>query len=42
MTMYRDTCTIVAVAVGAVGVAAARPYSYAPPACGYYPYPPCY
>ena len=29
-------------AVGAVGVAAARPYSYAPPACGYYPYPPCY
>jgi hypothetical protein len=28
-------------AVGAVGVAAARPY-YAPPACGYYPYPPCY
>jgi hypothetical protein len=29
-------------AVGAVGVAAARPYYYAPPACGYYPYPPCY
>ena len=28
-------------AVGAVGVAAARPY-YAPPACGYYPYPSCY
>ena len=28
-------------AVGAVGVAAARPY-YAPQACGYYPYPPCY
>jgi hypothetical protein len=28
-------------AVGAVGAAAARPY-YAPPACGYYPYPPCY
>jgi hypothetical protein len=29
-------------AVGAVGVAAARPYYSAPPACGYYPYPPCY
>lgn len=29
-------------ALGAVGVAAARPYYYAPPACGYYPYPPCY
>jgi hypothetical protein len=29
-------------AVGAVGVAVARPYYYAPPACGYYPYPPCY
>jgi hypothetical protein len=29
-------------AVGAVGAAAARPYYYAPPACGYYPYPPCY
>jgi hypothetical protein len=29
-------------AVGAaVGAAAAAPY-YAPPACGYYPYPPCY
>ena len=25
----------------AVGAAVARPY-YAPPACGYYPYPPCY
>lgn len=30
------------VAVGAVGAAAARPYYYGPPACGYYPYPPCY
>jgi hypothetical protein len=29
------------VAVGAIGAAAAAPY-YAPPACGYYPYPPCY
>ncbi len=29
-------------AVGAaVGAAAAAPY-YPPPACGYYPYPPCY
>jgi len=31
---------------GAAGAAAAaygyRPYGYAPPACGYYPYPPCY
>lgn len=25
----------------AIGAAAAAPY-YAPPACGYYPYPPCY
>ena len=29
------------VAVGAVGAAAAHPY-YGGPACGYYPYPPCY
>lgn len=28
-------------AVGAAAAAAAAPY-YAPPACGYYPYPPCY
>lgn len=28
-------------AVGAAAAAAARPY-YPPPACGYYPYPPCY
>jgi hypothetical protein len=27
--------------VGAAAAAAARPY-YPPPACGYYPYPPCY
>lgn len=27
--------------VGAAAATAARPY-YAPPACGYYPYPPCY
>ena len=30
-----------AVAGAAVGAAAAAPY-YPPPACGYYPYPPCY
>lgn len=30
------------VAVGAVGAAAARPYPYYAPQCGYYPYPPCY
>lgn len=29
------------VAAGAIGAAAAAPY-YGPPACGYYPYPPCY
>jgi hypothetical protein len=34
-----------AFAAGAAAVqsaAAARPYYFAPPACGYYPYPPCY
>ena len=33
-----------AVAGAAVGAAVAAPYygGYAPPACGYYPYPPCY
>jgi len=32
-----------AVAGAAVGAAVAHPYPYyAPPACGYYPYPPCY
>jgi len=32
-----------AVGVAAVGAAAyAAPYAYARPACGYYPYPPCY
>lgn len=29
-------------AIGAAAVAAGRPYYYAPPPCGYYPYPPCY
>src|SRR6266849_8646706 len=37
--MYAGT----AVGVAAVGAAAyAAPYPYARPACGYYPYPPCY
>lgn len=31
-----------AVAGAAVGAAVARPYYPPPPACGYYPYPPCY
>src|SRR5262245_12599054 len=30
------------VAVGAVGAAVTHPYYYGTPACGYYPYPPCY
>jgi hypothetical protein len=30
------------VAVGAVGAAVTHPYYYGAPACGYYPYPPCY
>ena len=30
------------VAVGAVGAAVTHPYYYGSPACGYYPYPPCY
>ena len=29
-------------AIGAVGAAAATTPYYGPPACGYYPYPPCY
>jgi hypothetical protein len=31
-----------AVGVAAAGAAYVAPYSYARPACGYYPYPPCY
>ncbi len=31
-----------AVAGAAAAGAAAYPYGYPPPACGYYPYPPCY
>jgi hypothetical protein len=30
------------VAVGAAGAAVTHPYYYGAPACGYYPYPPCY
>lgn len=29
-------------AIGAAAAAGYRPYYYAPPPCGYYPYPPCY
>jgi hypothetical protein len=41
---YRGAYYAGAAAVGAaaVGAAAYRPYGYPPPACGYYPYPPCY
>jgi hypothetical protein len=45
---YRGAA-IGAAAVGAAAVGAAAygapygyPYPYPPPACGYYPYPPCY
>ncbi|MDB5543120.1 MAG: hypothetical protein JWO64_269 [Hyphomicrobiales bacterium] len=39
---YAGGAGVAGLAVGAaVGAAAARSY-YAPPACGYYPYPPCY
>jgi hypothetical protein len=31
-----------AVGAAAVGTAAASAYPYGAPACGYYPYPPCY
>jgi len=44
-TAYRGAYYAGAAAVGAAAVGAAayyRPYGYAPPACGYYPYPPCY
>jgi hypothetical protein len=42
---YRSAYYAGAAAVGAAAVGAAayyRPYGYPPPACGYYPYPPCY
>jgi hypothetical protein len=42
---YRGAYYAGAAAVGAAAVGAAayyRPYGYPPPACGYYPYPPCY
>jgi len=45
-TAYRGAYYAGAAAVGAAAVGAAAayaaPYYYRPPACGYYPYPPCY
>ncbi len=32
----------VGVGAAAIGAAAVAPYYYGRPACGYYPYPPCY
>jgi hypothetical protein len=44
--VYRGAyvCRGVGVGLGAaaVGAAVAAPYYYGRPACGYYPYPPCY
>src|SRR5882672_7298575 len=41
-TAYRGAMYAGAAAAGAVAVGAAAAYPYARPACGYYPYPPCY
>ena len=45
-TAFRGAYYAGAAAVGAAAVGAAAayaaPYYYRPPACGYYPYPPCY
>src|SRR5882757_2982454 len=44
-TAYRGAMYAGAAAVGVAAVGAAEyaaPYAYARPACGYYPYPPCY
>jgi hypothetical protein len=43
-TTYRGVYYVGAAAAGATAVGAAAAYgpSYARPACGYYPYPPCY
>jgi hypothetical protein len=38
---YYGAGVVAGTAIGAAAVAADRPY-YPPPACGYYPYPPCY
>ncbi len=38
---YYGAGVVAGAALGAAAVAANRPY-YPPPACGYYPYPPCY
>lgn len=40
--MYAGAATAGAVAAGAAASAYYHPYGYPPPACGYYPYPPCY
>jgi hypothetical protein len=44
--VYRGAYVRRGVGVGlgaaAVGAAVAAPYYYGRPACGYYPYPPCY
>ena len=41
---YAGAAAVGAAAVGAAAVGAAAAYGpyYRPPACGYYPYPPCY
>jgi hypothetical protein len=42
-TAFRDAMYVGAVEAAAYGAAAyAAPYAYPHPACGYYPYPPCY
>jgi hypothetical protein len=44
-TAFRGAMYAGAAGAAAAGAAAAygyRPYGYPPPACGYYPYPPCY
>ena len=40
--MYAGAAVAGAAAVGAAAYAAPYAYPYARPACGYYPYPPCY
>jgi hypothetical protein len=39
---YRPGWGAAAVGAAAIGTAAASSYYYNRPACGYYPYPPCY
>lgn len=40
--MYAGAAAATYGAAAAYGAAYAAPYGYPPPACGYYPYPPCY